>query len=127
MFSCCEIRQQPLSARAFTTRRFPKEVLAEVLNKETGELMEYRHLVRNPKYRKTWQNSYGNEVGRLAQGMPVRVKVTDTLFFVRKTDVPAQRWRDITYGRIVVSYRPSKDDPNRTRLTVRGKQHRLPW
>ena len=24
MFSCCEIRQQPLSARAFTTQRYPK-------------------------------------------------------------------------------------------------------
>ena len=120
MLSCCDIRQTSLSARALTTRSFPKEVLAAVLNEETGELMEYCHLVGNPKYRKTWKNSYGDEVGRLAQGMPGRVEGTDTLFFIRKTDVPAQRWRDITYGRIVVSYRPSKDDPNRTRLTVGG-------
>ena len=52
--------------------------------------------------------------------MPGRVKGTDTLFFIRKTDVRAQQWRDITYGCIVVSYRPSKDNPNRTRLTVGG-------
>ena len=51
-------------------RRFPKEVLTEVLNEETGELMEYRHLIGNPEYRELWQNSYGNELGRLAQGMP---------------------------------------------------------
>ena len=84
MLSCCEIHQQPLSARAFTTRRFPKEVLVAVLNEETGKLMEYCHLVRNPKYRKTWQKSYGNEVGRLAQGMPGRVEGTNTLFFIHK-------------------------------------------
>jgi hypothetical protein len=28
------------------------------LNDETGELMEYRHLVSNPKYRDTWKNAY---------------------------------------------------------------------
>ena len=82
--------------------------------------MEYRHLIGNPKYRETWQKSYGNEVGQLAQGMPARVKDTDTMFFIRKTDMPAQQWRDTTHGHIVVSYRPWKDDPNRTRLTVGG-------
>ena len=120
MLSCCETCQTSFSARALTTRRFPKEVLAAVLNKETGELMEYRHLVGNPKYRKTWQKSYGDEVGRLAQGMPERVEGTDTLFFIRKIDVPTQRWRDITYRRIVVSYRPSNENQNRMRLTVGG-------
>ena len=49
--------------------RFPKEVLAAFLNKETGELMEYRHLIGNPKYHVLWKNSYGNELRRLAQGM----------------------------------------------------------
>ena len=90
------------------------------MNKDTGELMEYCHLVGNLKYRETWQKSYGTEVGRLAQGMPRRVKGTDTIFFIKKKDVPAHRWRDITYGRIVVSFRPAKDDPNRTRLTMGG-------
>ena len=127
MLSCCEIRQTSLSARALTTQRFPKEVLAAVLNEETGELMKYHHLVGNPEYYKTWQKSYGDKVGRLDQGMPGRVEGTGTLFFIRKTDVPNQRWRDITYERIVVSYRPSKDDPNRTCLTVGGQQHHLPW
>ena len=52
--------------------------------------------------------------------MPGRVKGTDTIFFINKKDVPAHRWRDITYGRIVVSFRPTKDDPNQTRLTMGG-------
>ena len=80
------------------------------MNEETGELMEHRHLIGNPKYRKLWQRSYGDEVGHLAQGMPGRVEGTDTIFFIKKKDVPAHRWRDITYGRIVVSFRPAKDD-----------------
>ena len=29
-------------------------------------------------------------------------------------------WRDVTYGRVVVDYRPEKSDPYRTRLTVGG-------
>ena len=109
-----------MSANTLMSRCYPKEVLAAVLNEETGELMEYRHLIGNPKYRELWQRSYGDEIGRLAQGMPGRVEGTDTIFFIKKKDVPAHRWRDITYGRIVVSFRPAKDDPNRTRLTMGG-------
>ena len=56
MLSCCEIRQHSMSARVLMSRCFPKEFLAAVLNKETGELMEYHHLIGNPKYRELWQN-----------------------------------------------------------------------
>ena len=52
--------------------------------------------------------------------MPGRVKGTNTIFFIHKKDVPAHRRLNITYGHIVVSYRPTKDDPNRTRLTMQG-------
>ena len=97
MLSCCDIHQKAMSARAPLSRRFPKEVLAAVLNEETGELVEYRHLIGNPKYRELWQSSYGDEIGRLAQGMPGRVEGTDTIFFIKKKDVLAHRWRDITY------------------------------
>ena len=81
-------------------------MLNAVLDEETGELMEYRHLLKNPKYREIWGHSYGNELGRLMQGMPGRVEGTNTLFAIRKEDIPAARWRDVTYGRIVVSFRP---------------------
>ena len=95
------------------------------MNKETGELMEYRHLIGNPKYRELWQNSYGNELARLAQGMPGRVKGTDKILFIHKKDVPAHCWRDITYGRIVVSYIPTKDDANSCSLSSRSEELRL--
>ena len=57
-------------ARVLMSRRFLKEVLAAVLNEEKDKLMEYCHLISNPKYRELWKNSYGNELGRLAQGIP---------------------------------------------------------
>ena len=80
--------------------------------------MEYRYLIGNPKYRALRRKSYRNELGRLAQGIPGRVKGTDNVFFIGKVDIPADQWKDVTYGRIIVSYRPKKLDPNHTRLTI---------
>ena len=48
------------------------------------------------------------------------------VFFIDKKDIPAARWRDVTYGRIVVSFRPEKKDPNRVRLTVGGDRINYP-
>jgi hypothetical protein len=93
-------------------------MLHAVLNNETGELMEYRHLVANPKYRDTWKNVYGKELGRLAQGLPGIVNSTNTIAFIHKTSVPTERWKNITYGCIVANFCPEKDDPFCIRLTV---------
>ena len=41
--------------------------------------------------------------------------------------MPVDRWRDVTYGRIVINYRPEKYDPYRVRLTVRGDIISFPW
>ena len=42
------------------------------------------------------------------------------MLFIKKTAVSTDRWRDVTYGQIVVDYRPDRTDPYRTRLTVGG-------
>ena len=64
-------------------------MLNAVLDEDTGELMEYRHLIKNPKYRVIWGNAYGNELGRLAQGMKGQVNGTNTIFCIDKKDIPA--------------------------------------
>ena len=76
-------------------RRFPKrffsEIAAAVLDGDTGELLEYRHLMKNTKYKEIWGKSFGNEVGRLAQGMPGRIskeKATNTMFFIAQNEIP---------------------------------------
>ena len=45
---------------------------------------------------------------------------TNTIFFTEYQNIPLDRRKDITYGRIVVDYRPQKNEPHRTRLTVGG-------
>jgi hypothetical protein len=55
-----------------------------VINKK-GKLLEYRHLIANPKMRPTWMHSYRNELGQLAQGMPGHAKGMDTIFFIPRT------------------------------------------
>ena len=87
-----------LTPRSTASRKFPKKFLskmaAAVLDDDTGELMEYQHLMKNPKYKKIWGNSFGNEVGRLAQGMLGRIseeKGTNTMFFVKQDEIPQDR------------------------------------
>ena len=82
--------------------------------------------MKNPKYRTLYRDSYAKELGRLAQGMPGLAKGTNTILFIPKNDVPIDRWRDVTYGRIVVNYRPEKSDPYRSRLTVGGDRINYP-
>ena len=48
------------------------------------------------------------------------------MFFIDKTAVPADRWRDVTYGRMMVYYRPDKTNTYRTRLTVGGDRVNYP-
>ena len=88
-----------------------------IYDEETGKLLEYRHLHQHPKYREVWNKSFANEIGRLAQGIR-DIKGTDTIKFIRKSQVPAGR--TVTYGRIVCKLRPMKKEVERTRLTVGG-------
>ena len=63
---------------------------------DNGELKEYRHLIANPKPRAVWAHSYGNKIGRLAQGMPGWNTGTNTIFFIRHDQLPRDRAKDVT-------------------------------
>ena len=41
--------------------------------------------------------------------------------------MPAERWRDVTYGRVVVKFRPEKEDPYRKRLTFGRDRVNYPY
>ena len=88
--------------------------------------MEYCYLISNPKYRKIWKPAYGKEVGCMAQGVPGIVDGTNTFIFICKNEVPADRWKEVTYGRICANYCPEKSDPYRIRLTVGGNLINFP-
>ena len=89
-------------------------------------MLEYRHLVKHPNHKKLWGGAFGKDVGRLAQGLPGIVKGTDTLNFIFKIEIPANRFKDVTYACIICNYRPEKKDPNRCRITVGGHSTNYP-
>ena len=68
-----------------------------VIDPTTGASLEYRHLVKGTT-KAIWENSFSNEIGRLAQGVETRMPSgTNTIFFITKDKVPAGR--TVTYGR----------------------------
>ena len=116
-----------MSPQHLASRRFPSDMLNSVLDNDTGELMKYRHLMKKPMYCNLYGNLYAKYIGRLAQGMPGQVTGTNTIFFINKKDVPADRWREVNYGCVVVKFRPEKEDPYRTLLTVGGDHVNYPY
>ena len=60
-----------------------------------------------------------NKFERLAQGIR-DIPGTDTIFFIPKSEIPKDRLKAVTYGRIVVAYKLNKTKPRRSRLTVGG-------
>ena len=46
--------------------------------------------------------------------------------FIYKQDIPVNRCKDVTYGRVVVDYCPDKNDPYRTRITTGGDRVKYP-
>eukprot|EP00804_Cyclotella_cryptica_P000411 CCRYP_008709-RA/>CCRYP_008709-RA protein AED:0.43 eAED:0.43 QI:0/0/0/1/0/0/5/0/715 len=53
-------------------------------------------------------------------GIKGRVKATDTIKFIPKSDIPPDRLKDVTYIKFVCQVRTEKDEPNRTRATFGG-------
>ena len=85
--------------------------------------LSYNHLVEGPD-KNLWLHSIANDLGRLAQGVgkkrPVNdgVAGTDTIFFIRKSDVPAGR--QVTYCKQEASIRPNKAETHRVRNVAGG-------
>jgi hypothetical protein len=76
-----------------------------VVHPITGKEMEYMALMKDPSLQPLWKLGFGNEVGRLFQGI-WDIPGTDTYFFFELTNIPKNR--HITYGKIVCDYKPHK-------------------
>ena len=130
IYSFMKITSTPATPKNLASRKFPMKLLCKiagaVLDGSTGELHEYRHLRINPQYRQVWGKSFGDEIGRFAQGIPNRVDGTDTMFFINENKIPNNRRRDVTYRQIVCDVRERKAEKNRTRLTVGGNRINYP-
>ncbi len=86
---------KPFSNQQAASCKYPLQFLCDfasvVLDDETGDLLEYRHLLRHPKYRDVWSKSFGAEIHRLAT-------TTEMIGFMSKDMIPHNRHKDITYG-----------------------------
>jgi hypothetical protein len=105
----------PFTANQAVGCRFPLQFLCDlaysVLNNKTGNLLEYHHLMKHPKYTDAWLKSFRTEIQCL-------VTTTETIFFKSKEEVPTDCRKDITYGRSVCTYRSEEIDPYHTRTTM---------
>jgi hypothetical protein len=88
-----------------------------VIHPVTGKEMEYSALMKDPRLQPLWTRGFGNECGRLFQGIR-DIPGTDKCFFTTLKNIPHDR--KITYGKIVCDYKPQKKEKERVRLTVGG-------
>jgi hypothetical protein len=76
-----------------------------VVHPITRKEMEYMALMKDPRLQPLWKRGFGNEVGRLFQGI-CDIPGADTCFLIKLTNIPKDR--HITYRRIVCDYKPHK-------------------
>jgi hypothetical protein len=98
----------------------------EVFDEESGKLLKYQKLITLPKHCKVWMHSSANKFERLVQGVGGRLKGTDTIFFIRKHQVPEDKWKDVTYPKFVCELKPNKAKVHCTQLTVGGNKVHYP-
>eukprot|EP00804_Cyclotella_cryptica_P014654 CCRYP_012668-RA/>CCRYP_012668-RA protein AED:0.51 eAED:0.40 QI:0/0/0/1/0/0/2/0/482 len=96
---------------------------AGVQNPVTKEtITQYKTLIKLPEMTDIWTTAFGKEFGNLAQGdLKTGEKGTNTLFVMSHEEIAnIPPGGTITYGRIVIDFRPQKADPNRVRITAGG-------
>lgn len=95
-----------------------KQVMA-VIDAESGKVIKYWQLMTHPKNKVQCSRSAANKFGRLANGVGGRIKSpTKTIRFIRKSQVPKGRMKDVTYRQYVCSVRPEKEEKYRARYVV---------
>ena len=102
---------------------------APVVHPVTGETVtQYKKLAKDPLLKDIWETGLGKEVGRMAQGdIKTGTKGTDSIFVMTHAEIQnIPRDRIVTYCRLVVDFRPQKEDPNRVRMTAGGNLLQYP-
>ena len=105
-----------------------------VLEKTSGQSLQYRQLRKHPKFARIWNTSYANKLGWLCQGIgkgskgtrQQRVEGTNTFKLIKFSDISQDRRYEICPTMVVCEVKSHKEDPNRTRITVAGSQISYP-
>ena len=56
-----------------------------------------------------------------------KIKGTGTFKVIHFNNIPCDKQKDICHTIVVCEYRPDKDDPNRTRITIEGGHILVPF
>jgi hypothetical protein len=90
----------------------------------TGKtITSYKRLMNNPKTAKIWQTVFGKDFGGMAQGDDkTDQKDTNSIFVMTHEEIATAKkeGKTWTYARIVIDYRPQKEDLNQAQITVGG-------
>ena len=104
-------KNEPISARRisrtfsqqYTTPSLSRSLAAQllthvahsILDHDTGKQLNYGQLRKHPKFQKTWNQSFSNEMGRLCQGVGIgknnlgnRVEGPNTFHAFKFEDIP---------------------------------------
>jgi hypothetical protein len=58
--------QSAPSAQQASAQKYPLQFLfdwaSSILDDKTGDLLEYRHLLKHPKYKEVWSQSFRKEI-----------------------------------------------------------------
>jgi hypothetical protein len=80
--------------------------------------MQYMYLLKDPTLHPLWKRGFGNELGRLFQGIR-DIHGTNTCFFVELAKITKDH-QTIAYEKNVCDYKPQKNGKERVGLTVGG-------
>ena len=104
-----------LAAQHLLTQSSQHPLMAAHIYTEEGTKLNIDKLIiKEPKI---WKPSVSNELGRLANGVR-DIEGNNAIVFIQKSTIPSNK--KITYANMVCDFRPGKDDPYRTRLTIGG-------
>ena len=93
-------------------------------------ITQYNKLAKDPATRDVWQQAFGKEFGRMAQGDNKTIQKGKKCIFVMNHDKIAQmrtKGKKLTYLRVVVDFLPQKSDPNRVIITAGGNISKYAW
>ena len=91
--------------------------MAQHIFDDNGKKLNLDALLNGPNG-DIWRKSISNELGRLSDGIPGRVRGTKAVKWIYKNQVPKNK--KVTYANMVCDYRPLKEEKYRVRLTIGG-------
>jgi hypothetical protein len=89
----------------------------------TGKhITSYHKLMQDPAMADVWMTAFGKDFGSMCQGNDkTKTKGTDVIFVMDPKVVSSiLKNQPPTYAKVIVAYRPQKDDPYRIRITACG-------